>query len=64
VSSRAHLDASAILGRTRRAGRRVFRQSPRFCDVFVVRIRGAIVDGDRTVTFGHEALHCFGFSHD
>jgi hypothetical protein len=34
------------------------------CDVFVVRMRGALVDNDRTVTFGHEVLHCFGFSHD
>ena len=35
-----------------------------FCDVFVVKMKGAFVDDDRTVTFGHEALHCFGFSHD
>ena len=35
-----------------------------FCDVFVVRMRGAAVDEEGTVTFGHEALHCFGFSHD
>jgi hypothetical protein len=34
------------------------------CDVFVVRMGGALVDNERTVTFGHEALHCFGFSHD
>ena len=34
------------------------------CDVFVVRMRGALVDNDRTVTFGHEVLHCFGFRHE
>lgn len=34
------------------------------CDVFVVKMRGALVDNDRTVTFGHEALHCFGLRHE
>jgi hypothetical protein len=34
------------------------------CDVFVVRMRGALVDNARTVTLGHEVLHCVGFSHD
>lgn len=34
------------------------------CDVFVVRMRGALVDNDRTMTFGHEVLHCFGYRHD
>ena len=34
------------------------------CDVFVVRMRGALVDNDRTVTFGHELLHCFGLRHE
>ena len=34
------------------------------CDVFVVRMRGAFVDNDRTVTFGHELLHCFGLRHE
>ena len=34
------------------------------CDVYVMRMSGALVDNDRTVTFGHEALHCFGFGHD
>jgi hypothetical protein len=34
------------------------------CDVHVVRMRGALVDNDRTVTFGHEVLHCFGFRHE
>jgi hypothetical protein len=33
------------------------------CDVFVVRMRGAFVDNDRTITFGHEVLHCFGLRH-
>ena len=34
------------------------------CDVFVVKMRGAFVDNDRTMTFGHELLHCFGLRHD
>jgi hypothetical protein len=34
------------------------------CDVFVVRMRGALVDNARTVTLGHEILHCVGFSHE
>lgn len=34
------------------------------CDLFVVGMHGALVDKDRTVTFGHEVLHCFGFRHD
>jgi len=34
------------------------------CDVFVVRMRGALVDNDRTMTFGHEMLHCFGLRHE
>lgn len=33
------------------------------CDVYVVKMRGALVDNDRTVTFGHEVLHCFGLRH-
>jgi hypothetical protein len=33
------------------------------CDVFVLKMRGALVDNDRTVTFGHELLHCFGLRH-
>ena len=31
------------------------------CDLYVVRMTGAHIDGDRTTTFGHEVLHCFGF---
>ena len=34
------------------------------CDVYVVKMTGANVDGDRTTTFGHEVLHCFGLSHN
>ena len=34
------------------------------CDVFVLKVRGALVDNDRTVTFGHELLHCFGLRHE
>jgi hypothetical protein len=34
------------------------------CDLYVVKMRGALVDNDRTVTFGHEVLHCFGFRHE
>jgi len=34
------------------------------CDVYVVKMTGAQVDGDRTTTFGHEILHCFGLKHE
>jgi hypothetical protein len=34
------------------------------CDVYVVKMTGADVDGDRTKTFGHEILHCFGLRHE
>jgi len=34
------------------------------CDIYVVKMTGANVDGDRTTTFGHEVLHCFGLSHN
>jgi hypothetical protein len=34
------------------------------CDLFVVRMKGALVDNARTVTFRHEVLHCFGFPHE
>jgi hypothetical protein len=33
------------------------------CDVFVMKMGGSRIDDDRTVTFGHEVLHCFGLSH-
>ena len=35
-----------------------------FCEVYVVKMIGTQVDGDRTTTFGHEALHCFGLKHE
>jgi len=34
------------------------------CDLYVVKMTGAQVDGDRTTTFGHEVLHCFGLKHE
>jgi len=34
------------------------------CDVYVVKMTGAQLDGDRTTTFGHEVLHCFGLRHE
>ena len=34
------------------------------CDLYVVRMTGNQVDGDRTTTFGHEVLHCFGLRHE
>jgi len=34
------------------------------CEVFVVKMTGAQVDGDRTTTFGHEVLHCLGLMHE
>jgi hypothetical protein len=34
------------------------------CDLFVVRVKGARVDDARTLTFGHEVLHCFGLRHE
>jgi hypothetical protein len=34
------------------------------CDVYVVKMTGAQIDGDRTTTFGHEVLHCFGLKHE
>ena len=34
------------------------------CDLYVVKMLGAQVDGDRTTTFGHEVLHCFGLRHE
>jgi hypothetical protein len=35
-----------------------------FCDVYVVRMTGTNVDKERTTTFGHEVLHCFGLKHE
>ena len=34
------------------------------CDVYFVKMTGSQVDGDRTTTFGHEVLHCFGLRHE
>ena len=34
------------------------------CDLYVVDMTRAFVDGDRTTTFGHEVLHCFGLQHE
>jgi hypothetical protein len=34
------------------------------CDLYVMKMSGALVDKDRTTTFGHEVLHCFGLKHD
>ena len=34
------------------------------CDIYVVKMIGAQVDGDRTTTFGHEVAHCFGLRHE
>ncbi len=33
------------------------------CELYVVKMTGAQIDGDRTTTFGHEVLHCFGLQH-
>jgi hypothetical protein len=51
------LNGFAILRRNTKTGEYV-------CDVFVVRMGGALVDNDRTLTFGHEILHCFGLGHE
>ena len=34
------------------------------CDLYVLDMTRAFVDGDRTTTFGHEVLHCFGLQHE
>lgn len=34
------------------------------CEIYAVKMRGAAVDADRTTTFGHEVLHCFGLKHE
>jgi hypothetical protein len=34
------------------------------CDVHVLKMVGTFVDNDRTMSFGHEILHCLGLSHE
>ena len=34
------------------------------CEVFVLELKGAPLDAMRTMSFGHEVLHCFGLVHD
>jgi hypothetical protein len=34
------------------------------CDLYVVKMTHAYIDGDRTTTFGHEVLHCLGLRHE
>ena len=51
------LHAFSILRRNTKTGEYV-------CDVFVLKMRGAFVDNDKTMTFGHEVLHCFGLTHE
>lgn len=34
------------------------------CDVYILEMAGELVDGERTTTFGHEVLHCFGLQHE
>ncbi len=34
------------------------------CDLYVVKMTGGDVKGDRTTVFGHEVLHCFGLMHE
>ena len=34
------------------------------CEIYALKMRGGVVDGDRTTTFGHEVLHCFGLKHE
>ena len=34
------------------------------CDLYVVNMTGAQIDADRTMTFGHEVLHCVGLQHE
>jgi hypothetical protein len=57
LSSTDELHGFSILRRNTATGEWV-------CDVFVVRMRGTLVDKERTITFGHELLHCFGFRHE
>jgi len=51
------LNGFSILKRNTKTGEYV-------CDLYVVKMTGAQIDGDRTTTFGHEVLHCFGLSHE
>ena len=51
------LHGFSILRRNRQTGEYV-------CDLYVVKMTGALIDGDRTTTFGHEVLHCFGLGHE
>ena len=51
------LNGFSILKRNTKTGEYV-------CDLYVVKMTGAQIDGDRTTTFGHEVLHCFGLRHE
>lgn len=51
------LNGFSILKRNTKTGEFV-------CDMYVVKMTGALVDGDFTTTFGHEVLHCFGLKHE
>ena len=51
------LNGFSILKRNTKTGEYV-------CDLYVVKMTGAYIDGDRTTTFGHEVLHCFGLGHE
>jgi hypothetical protein len=51
------LNGFSILKRNTKTGEYV-------CELYVVKMTGAQIDGDRTTTFGHEVLHCFGLSHE
>jgi hypothetical protein len=51
------LNGFSILKRNKETGEFV-------CDLYVVKMSGAQVDGDHTTTFGHEVLHCFGLRHE
>ena len=53
----AELKGFSILKRKTETGEYV-------CDVYVVKMMGAPVDGDHTKTFGHEVLHCLGLRHE
>ena len=52
-----YLKGFSILKRNTKTGEYV-------CDLYVVKMTGAFIDGDRTTTFGHEVLHCFGLQHE